>query len=349
MAVALLVAAGSGERLGRQRAKAFVVVAGRPMVEWSVRALGAVEEVTRIVVALPPGESAPAGTVGVAGGATRSASVRAALAAAGDGDPVVVHDAARPLATADLFRRVLADLDAGGCDGVIAAAPMSDTVKRADAERLVEETLDRSGLWAVQTPQVFRRAALERALDVNEETLAAATDDAWLLERAGGSVHIVEAMAENLKVTTPTDLQLADLMLRQRRQVALVREILESVNQGRMEAPFRHYHPDIVWDVSAMPSMPGAAEKTYHGHDGLRSFWRDWLSAWETVEFVAERLIPVGDHVVQFQRQRMRGRQSGLELELADYAQVWTFREWKIAAMRLFSDRDEAMRFAQRN
>jgi 2-C-methyl-D-erythritol 4-phosphate cytidylyltransferase len=220
MAVALLVAAGRGERLGAEGPKAFVVLAGRPMLEWSLDALRLVPAVERIVVALPPGARAPEGTIGVTGGAERSHSVRAALEAAGDvsdDEPVIVHDAARPLATPALFERALRELAQHGCDAVVAAARVTDTIKRAEAGDLrVAETLDRSALWAVQTPQVFRRAALARALAQPDEVLAAATDDAGLVEQAGGAVHVVESPADNLKVTTPTDLRLAELLLRER-------------------------------------------------------------------------------------------------------------------------------------
>jgi len=97
-------------------------------------------------------------------------------------------------------------------DAVVAAAPVSDTVKRArDGDVL--ETLDRSQLWAVQTPQAFRREALEEALDVSEDVLAQATDDAWLVERAGGRVRVVPASPENFKITTPRDLRLAEELL----------------------------------------------------------------------------------------------------------------------------------------
>lgn len=219
MAVALIVAAGRGERLGAQGPKAFVVLAGRPMLDWSVEALRAVPAVERIVVALPEGADAPAGTVGVTGGAERSHSVRAALAAAGEGpddEPVIVHDAARPLAAPALFEAALAELAARGCDAVVAAARMTDTVKRVGEGTRVAETLDRSALWAVQTPQAFRRAALAAALAQPDEVLAAATDDAGLVEQAGGRVHVVESPAENLKVTTPTDLRLAELLLQER-------------------------------------------------------------------------------------------------------------------------------------
>jgi len=185
------------------------------MLEWSIAALRAVPAVTQIVVALPAGAQAPDGTVGVTGGEHRSQSVLAALRA-GEGDPVIVHDAARALVTPQLFTDALAELEAHGCDAVVAAAPVTDTIKEARRDGVVARTLDRSTLWAVQTPQVFRRAALERALSAAEDVLAAATDDAWLVERDGGSVRIVPAPAENMKITTRADLQVAELTLRER-------------------------------------------------------------------------------------------------------------------------------------
>jgi 2-C-methyl-D-erythritol 4-phosphate cytidylyltransferase len=215
LAVALIVAAGLGERLGASRPKALVELAGRPLLQWSVDVLSSLSAVERIVVALPPDVEAPKGTVGVEGGAVRSESVRLALVAAGPGDPVLVHDAARPLLTAELARATL-DALKEGVDAAIAAAPVTDTVKQADSEGVVRRTLDRAGLWAVQTPQVFRRDTLERALDVPEEVLAQATDDAWLIERAGGRVVVVPSTPENLKVTTALDLDLAELLLARR-------------------------------------------------------------------------------------------------------------------------------------
>jgi 2-C-methyl-D-erythritol 4-phosphate cytidylyltransferase len=149
----------------------------------------------------------------VHGGATRSASVRAALAAAPAGD-VVVHDAARPLVTPDLIRDTLAALADADC--AVAAAPCTDTVKEAGPDRLVTATLDRSRLWAIQTPQAFRREALERALAVGDDVLRQATDDAWLVERTGGTVRVVESTPANLKVTTPHDLRIAEYLLADR-------------------------------------------------------------------------------------------------------------------------------------
>jgi 2-C-methyl-D-erythritol 4-phosphate cytidylyltransferase len=220
MAVALIVAAGRGERLGFGRPKALVTLAGRPMLDWSVTALRSLAAVERIVVALPAEDlaAAPDGTVAVAGGAVRSESVRLALDAAGDGDPVIVHDAARPLADAALFARAVEELESSRADAAIAAAPVSDTIKEASEDgATVVRTLDRHRLWAVQTPQVFRREILERALSqASSSLLAAATDDAWLVERAGGTVRIVPSTPENLKVTTLNDLHVAELLLSER-------------------------------------------------------------------------------------------------------------------------------------
>jgi 2-C-methyl-D-erythritol 4-phosphate cytidylyltransferase len=218
MAVALIVAAGSGERLGAGRPKALIELAGRPLVQWSIDVLREVPGIDQIVVAMPPGAPAPAGVIAVDGGDSRSESVRRALAAAGEGDPVVVHDAARPLLTGELVERVIAALEGDDrADAAIAAAPVTDTVKRVDPAGAVTETLDRSELWAVQTPQAFRRVALERALDLPAAELARATDDAGLIERAGGKVLVVRSSEENLKVTIPFDLRVAELLLAMRR------------------------------------------------------------------------------------------------------------------------------------
>lgn len=223
MAVALVLAAGLGERLGLGRPKALAELAGRPLWRWSVDLLSGMEEIGRVVVALPPGIEPPAGIVAVPGGAVRSESVLRALSAAGegeDGEAVLVHDAARPLLTVEIVRATLDALGSEGVDGAIAATPVTDTVKQVDENGRVVNTLERSGLWAVQTPQVFRRDALRRALEVPAEVLAEATDDAWLVERMGGCVVMVLSPRENLKVTTPLDLKLAELLLAQRQSLA---------------------------------------------------------------------------------------------------------------------------------
>jgi 2-C-methyl-D-erythritol 4-phosphate cytidylyltransferase len=221
MAIALIVAAGSGERLGAGRPKALVELAGRPMLDWSLQALAASPQNEQVVVALPVGAGLPElsgeGVVGVEGGATRSESVRCALEVAQEGDLVLVHDAARPLLTPAIVRHVLAALEADAdADAAIAAAPVTDTIKRVADHGGVLETLDRSSLWAVQTPQVFRREALEHALAQPAAVLGEATDDAWLVERAGGRVVVASVSAENLKVTTPLDLEIAGELLSRR-------------------------------------------------------------------------------------------------------------------------------------
>jgi 2-C-methyl-D-erythritol 4-phosphate cytidylyltransferase len=222
-AAAIVVAAGSGARLGAGRPKAFVALAGRPMVAWSLDAIAAAG-IARAIVAVPPGHGAaaeetlagaagdfPGGFVLVEGGATRSASVRNALAAAGDVEAVAVHDAARPMVGAELFAQTLAALE--HADAAIAAARVTDTVKEAGEDGLVVRTHDRSRLWAIQTPQAFRVDVLAGALDVPDAVLAQATDDAWLVERAGGRVRVVESSPANFKVTTPHDLALAESLL----------------------------------------------------------------------------------------------------------------------------------------
>jgi 2-C-methyl-D-erythritol 4-phosphate cytidylyltransferase len=209
--VGIVPAAGLGERLGGSGPKAFSLVGGRPLLDWSVEVLEHVCE--RVVVAVPAGYED--GRDRVRGGASRSESVRAALGAAPEATVAVVHDAARPLVTRELVERCVAALEPG-FDGAVAAAPVSDTIKEADGEGRVLHTLDRSSLWAIQTPQAFRAEALRRALDVDDERLAAATDDASLVEAAGGSVRVVEAPPENLKVTRLADVLVAETLLRSR-------------------------------------------------------------------------------------------------------------------------------------
>ena len=206
--VGIVPAAGSGERLGASEPKAFALCAGRPLLDWSVDVLGDVCD--RVVVAVPAGHED--GRDRVRGGSSRSASVREALRVAPEATTVVVHDAARPLLERELVMRCLAAL-AQGYDGAVAAARMTDTVKQADRDGRVLRTLERASLWSVQTPQAFRADALRRALDVDDETLAAATDDASLVETAGGSVCVVEAPPENVKVTRAVDLELAGTLL----------------------------------------------------------------------------------------------------------------------------------------
>jgi 2-C-methyl-D-erythritol 4-phosphate cytidylyltransferase len=215
--VGIVPAGGSGERLGADRPKAFVVLAGRELYAWSVDALSGVCDRVLVVV---PSESPVAspqspGLEFVPGGESRSESVRNALLEAPEATVVVVHDAARPLVTTELARRCVDALEPG-VDGAIAAAPMSDTVKEAAPDGRVVRTLDRSVLWRIQTPQVFRAAVLREALDRDVTALAAATDDASLVEQMGGTVRVVEAPPDNMKITDEADFRVAEALLRER-------------------------------------------------------------------------------------------------------------------------------------
>jgi 2-C-methyl-D-erythritol 4-phosphate cytidylyltransferase len=223
MAVALIVAAGRGQRLGSATPKALVELAGRPMLHWSLDAVRRVSAIRQVVVALPPDVTATMAAeltdvVCVAGGTFRSQSVRAALDATSEPGPVIVHDAARPLAPAALFERVLLELEDSLADAAVAAARVADTIKEVSGDgRTVTRTLDRSRLWAIQTPQAFRRGSLEQVLnEASEDLLARATDDAWLIEQSGGVVRVVDSGGPNFKVTTADDLRLAELLLPER-------------------------------------------------------------------------------------------------------------------------------------
>jgi 2-C-methyl-D-erythritol 4-phosphate cytidylyltransferase len=212
--VGIVAAAGRGDRLGAGT-KAFVPCAGRPLLDWSVDALGAVCD--RVVVAVPAGDEDRAPDR-VAGGASRSESVLIAVGAAPEAKAYAVHDAARPLVTPELVERCVAALERG-FEGAVAAAPVTDTVKEVESGGRVVRTLDRSSLWAAQTPQAFRAEALRSALAVGREALAAATDDASLVESAGGSVTVVEAPPENIKVTRPIDLARVEAALSARQGI----------------------------------------------------------------------------------------------------------------------------------
>jgi 2-C-methyl-D-erythritol 4-phosphate cytidylyltransferase len=226
----VIAAAGSGQRLGAGGPKAFVPLAGRAMVEWSIAACRAAPSVRSIVVACPPGHvhDLAGGDVGVVdGGATRAESVSNALAAVGT-ELVAIHDAARPLVTPELIEDVVATLAADPeAAGAIAATPVTDTIKRSTTEvalttskganaARVEQTVDRGSLWAAQTPQVFRVESLRAALTADSGRLAEATDEAMMVEAAGSKVLIHPSPPENLKVTTPLDLKLAELLLAER-------------------------------------------------------------------------------------------------------------------------------------
>jgi len=203
---AIVVAAGGGARFGA--AKQFARLGDTTVVDRAVRV--AQDACDNVVVVLPGDASwdAPPGVARTIGGPTRSDSVRAGLALVpADADVIVVHDAARPLASRQLFERVIRAV-ADGADGAVPALPVADTVKRVEGDRVVE-TVPRDGLVGAQTPQAFRADALRAAHVVG----AVDTDDAALVEANGGVVRIVEGERRNLKLTLPADLELAEALL----------------------------------------------------------------------------------------------------------------------------------------
>jgi 2-C-methyl-D-erythritol 4-phosphate cytidylyltransferase len=217
---AILAAAGSGERLGADRPKAFARLGDRPLLAESLERLEASSWIETIVIAAPPGWEEPAillaeelgcGKVGscVTGGATRTDSVRLALAEVPeDAAAVIVHDAARPLLGDDVIERVLAPLG-DGWDGAVPALPLADTVKRVHGDQVVE-TLERSELRAVQTPQAFVATVLRDAFAAGGDD---AGDCASLVEARGGRVKVVRGDPRLLKVTDAADLERVEALL----------------------------------------------------------------------------------------------------------------------------------------
>jgi 2-C-methyl-D-erythritol 4-phosphate cytidylyltransferase len=210
----IVVAGGSGRRFGQL--KQFALLGGRPVLQWAVAACRTCS--AGVVLVVPDASDAPdphGADVVVTGGATRADSVRRGLAAVpADATVVVVHDAARPLASPDLFAAVIAAVTDGGADGAVPGVPPSDTIKAVDESGRVTDTLDRATLVAVQTPQAFRADVLRRAHDeAAARASLGATDDAMLVEALGGTVQVVPGEPGNLKITDPTDLGAAERLL----------------------------------------------------------------------------------------------------------------------------------------
>ena len=201
---AIVVAGGSGERFGQR--KQYLPLAGERVLDWALRS--AAESTDGVVLVVPAdavSDPEPLATVVVSGGASRSASVRAGLAAVpADAETIVVHDAARPVPMPGIWERVLAAVD-DGADAAVPAVPLSDTLREVDGG-----TVDRTQFVAVQTPQAFRAGRLRDAHATDPE----GTDDASLVEAAGGRVVVVDGDPANIKITTPIDLSLAELLCR---------------------------------------------------------------------------------------------------------------------------------------
>lgn len=252
---AVIVAAGSGTRAGG--AKQWRRLAGKPVVRWSVEALLAAGA-RRVVVVVPPGQADPAQEAldglsdwtAVDGGASRTDSVRAGLAALAPEAPeaVLIHDAARPLVTAAHVATLLAALH--DADGVLPALPVADTLKRG-SDGLVTGTAPRDGLWRAQTPQAFRWSALAAAYATLPAD-AEPTDDAAVLERAGGRVRLVPGDPRLMKLTYPEDFALAELMAGAAR----------TVRTGLGLDAHRWGPGDTVW----LCGVPIAHDQTLIGH-----------------------------------------------------------------------------------
>ena len=224
MTWALVPAAGSGRRFGGEVPKQYLHAAGKPLIRHALDALLAHPDVEGAVVALADGDSYWSGwttlcgkpVIACAGGVERADSVLAALRAlphgVADDALLLVHDAARPnLRATDIDR--LIETARACADGAILAAPVRVTLKRADADARVVATEPRANLWRALTPQAFRRGLLQRALEAAKAEGVVATDEAMAIERLGLHPALVEGREDNLKVTTPADLVLAEFLL----------------------------------------------------------------------------------------------------------------------------------------
>jgi 2-C-methyl-D-erythritol 4-phosphate cytidylyltransferase len=216
-------AAGRGTRFGGGTPKQYLALAGKPMLAWTIERLAAHPRIAGVMVAIAPNDphwpqvaAAAVGTVrSTTGGDSRADSVLAGLRAlqqwVGAGEFVLVHDAARPcVGAADISRLIERGMSAGGA---LLAAPLRDTLKRADADQRVETTEPRDARWRALTPQLFRHGELVAALEAARAAGIDITDEAMAMERAGQRPLLVEGSESNIKVTTPDDLALAEFLL----------------------------------------------------------------------------------------------------------------------------------------
>jgi 2-C-methyl-D-erythritol 4-phosphate cytidylyltransferase len=226
--VAVVPAGGTGKRMGAGTPKQFLMLDGVPMMLHALRVLERTPGVTEVILVVPKEErdralSEVVERYGlkkvlkvVPGGATRQESVHHGLNEVDDDvEIVVVHDAVRPFITEDRIERSIEAARRHG--GAIVAVPMKDTPKQAGPDRLIQRTLDRTELWLAQTPQTFRRALVVEAYRTAAMAHVHATDDAALVERLGHKVAIVEGSWENIKITTPEDMILAEAILAARK------------------------------------------------------------------------------------------------------------------------------------
>jgi 2-C-methyl-D-erythritol 4-phosphate cytidylyltransferase len=226
----VIAAGGVGSRMGAGTSKQLLLLAGQPVVARTAAIFQAAAEVVEIIIVIEPAEVErcrlevvePYGLgkvkAVVAGGENRARSVLNGMGELSpEIDTVLIHDGARPLFPAELLPPGIADFAIGDCDGVVFGLPVTDTIKEVGAgSRRVVRTPDRSRLWAAQTPQVFRREVLEKSHRVSAGVLAEATDDASLVELVGGRVKMTMGSPENIKITTPADLVVAEEIILRR-------------------------------------------------------------------------------------------------------------------------------------
>ena len=223
---AVIVAAGNGTRMGTAEKKQFLMVNGKPILAWTVDVFQAMPEVKQMVIVTAEADRDRCESLGlisgwnkvraiVNGGLDRQTSVLAGVRALNN-EWILVHDGVRPLVSEDAVRRCLQAAEKHGA--AVLAVPVKDTIKKVDEQGFVIDTPDRSSLWAMHTPQVFRRdvliAAIERAIAKGE----VATDDAAAVERLGHRIYLVKDEETNLKITTPSDLDMAAFWLRKREE-----------------------------------------------------------------------------------------------------------------------------------
>ncbi|MCL2355823.1 MAG: 2-C-methyl-D-erythritol 4-phosphate cytidylyltransferase [Defluviitaleaceae bacterium] len=217
---AVIPASGAGVRVGGDVPKQFLQLGGEPILKRVLAVFDSCEIVAEIAVAVPDGYAAEVSAYNlpkvrhiVTGKKTRAESVFAALQCLSDSEIVLIHDGIRPFVTHEIIEKVSAAVKKYGA--AIAASPVTDTIKEADANGLIAATPDRAALWRAQTPQGFTYREILRAYELADAdgTLSAATDDSSLAERAGISVKIVPCDPANIKITTPFDLKIAEMLV----------------------------------------------------------------------------------------------------------------------------------------
>lgn len=232
--VALILAAGKGTRMGQGKEKAFLPLAGKPLLAWTLFAFEAFSRIHELIVVVPPNCEeecrkeviVPYGISKakvVSGGNERQDSIQNGFAEIeGLCNLVIIHDGARPFVTQALLEKTLDAAEQTGA--AVVAVPVKDTIKIVDEGGMVQKTLDRSCLWAVQTPQAYRYSIIKQALEEAKRGNFYGTDDASLVERLGKPVQIVTGSYENIKVTSPEDLVFGEIILRKRTGKNLIRE-----------------------------------------------------------------------------------------------------------------------------